>query len=195
MSREEIRALLPFVANDSLTGPERDAAEAAIDADPDLQSELRALRGIRTAMQAEAPVHSPGEIGLARLMREVEADKARAPARRRPWIWQAAAAVFAAVALGQAALHLPGTAEMGVLDGFRLTSGRAAPDADFTIAVLPQTTEGALRDLLLRAGVEIVSGPSALGLYRLAPIDDVTRDAAYDILSGSDLLESVSSTD
>ena len=67
MTRDEIEALLPFLANDTLTGEERQSVEAAVNADPDLLAELAALRAIRQTMQSDM-VQSPGDMGLARLM-------------------------------------------------------------------------------------------------------------------------------
>ena len=73
MTRDEISALLPFLANGTLEGDERAEIEAALAEDAALQAELRALRAIRATMQAEESF-SPGEMGLARLMRGVEAE-------------------------------------------------------------------------------------------------------------------------
>ncbi|MEC8196124.1 MAG: hypothetical protein VX228_07375, partial [Pseudomonadota bacterium] len=75
MTRDEISALLPFLANDTLEGAERAEVEAAVAADAALQAELTALQAIRQQMQADQEAaYSPGEVGLARLMRLVEAE-------------------------------------------------------------------------------------------------------------------------
>ncbi len=185
MTRDEIIALLPFLANDTLTGEERAEVEAAEVEDAEMQAELAALRAIRNTMQTEQG-YSPGEMGLGRLMREVEAE---APAAIRPratprWAWQAVAAALLAVVVGQAVFLSRAPDDPG---GFTL----AGADAAFTIAVRPDTTEEALRALLLDAGVEIVGGPSALGLYQLATIEGVTNEQAIAILSASDIVESL----
>lgn len=132
-------------------------------------------------MQAEE-AYSPGDMGLSRLMRDVEAE-VPTPVVRRPVLWQGIAAALLAVVVGQAVFQPRGT-EPG---GFELAGG----DAAMTIAIRPDTTEAALRSLLLDAGVEIVGGPSALGLYELAPLEGVTVDEARAILGASEIVESL----
>ena len=183
MTRAEIEALLPFLANETLQGEERQTVEQAVAEDPDLQAELDALRAIRATMQAEE-TFSPGEVGLARLMRDVEISApAAANTNARPRIWQIAAAVLLAVVLAQGAFMMRST-DPG---GFELAGG----DAALTVAFQPATTEADLRQLLLDAGVEIVAGPSALGLYQLALIEGVTLDEARAALQSSSLIESL----
>ncbi len=187
MIRDDIDALLPFLANDTLTGDERDQIQSAVAADPDLQAELAALKAIRTTMQTEE-AFSPGEMGLARLMRAVETTPA-APVKR-PWLWQAAAAVLLAVVLGQG-LALMRTNDPSDPGGYQLAGDTPA----FTIAFHADTTESQLRDLLLLAGVEIVHGPSALGLYQIAPLEGVTQAQAHATLAASELIESIETSD
>lgn len=183
MTRDEIEALLPFLANGTLEGAERAEVEAAVAADPGLAADLAALRAARVSMQAD-DVQSPGEFGLARLMREVGRDDAptaanlaRPPLLRRAAFWQAAAAILLAAVL---VLGLSPEGENYELAG--------ADDADFIVTFAPDATEEALRLLLLDAGVEIVAGPSALGLYRLAVLPGVPPDAARTTLDGAEAI-------
>jgi len=186
MTRDEISALLPFLANETLTGDERAEVEAAVAEDAGLQSELAALQAIRATMQADEG-YSPGEIGLARLMRDVGKDAPRQRIRR-PLVWQAVAAALLAVVVAQAVFQFRGT-DPG---GYQLAGGEDAP---FTVAFAPRTPEAELRALLLQAGVEIVRGPSALGLYQLAPLEGTKLSKARDVLQGSDLIESLEVSD
>ncbi len=181
MTRDEVSALLPFLANGTLEEAERAEVESAVAGDPALQAELTTLQAIRTTMQAEEDF-SPGEMGLARLMRDIPKDE---PQKRvnRPWIWQAAAAVLLAVIVGQAVLldrDGPG--------GFELAGGEDAP---ITAAFAADTPEADLRALLLSAGVEIVAGPSALGLYRLSPLEGTAIADAEVVLRSSEIVESL----
>ncbi|MEZ5713866.1 MAG: hypothetical protein R3D85_01075 [Paracoccaceae bacterium] len=185
MTRDEISALLPFLANGTLEGDEKAQVEAALAEDTVLRDELRALRAIRATMQDEAEF-TPGEMGLARLMRGVEAETAVAAAPRRTWIWQAAAAVLLAVAVGQAALTWRAPAP----GGYELAG---AGEAALSVAVAPGVSEEAFRALLLDAGVAIVGGPSALGLYDLAPSEGTDLAAARAALEASPLIDSVQS--
>ena len=202
-SRDDIEALLPFHANGTLEGADRAAVEAALETDAELRADLAALQAIRQTMQAEE-VASPGDFGLARLMRDVEAETpvTAPPAAAndnvvpvtRLRLWQTAAAVILAVGLGVNLLPGPGDApETGRTDqaptteeGFSLASGGAP---DFTIAFAPDAREAEIRALLLQAGVEITQGPSALGLYGLSLLDSVSDETARPILANSGIVD------
>ena len=205
-SRDDIEALLPFYANGTLEGADRAAVEAALETDAELRADLAALQAIRQTMQTEE-VASPGDFGLARLMRDVEAETpvTAPPAAAndnvvpvtRLRLWQTAAAVILAVGLGVNLLPGPGDApETGrsiatdeaptTEEGFSLASGGAP---DFTIAFAPDAREAEIRALLLQAGVEITQGPSALGLYGLSLLDSVSDETARPILANSGIVD------
>ena len=203
MTYQELHELLPFRANETLDGADLAAVEAALAEDAELRAELAALTAIRNTMQAEE-ITSPGDFGLARLMRDVEAEAplaAPAPAAANDnavplmclRIWQVAAAVVLAVGLGFNLPQFgPGSAPMDSAEpaGFTLASGEG-PSADFIVAFAPEATEAEIRGLLLTNGLEIVAGPSALGLYSLGLIDTDTTDAALAALSSSAIVEDV----
>lgn len=176
LSREDAEMLLPFLANGTLEGDELAQVQEAVENDAALAAELSVLQGVRKSMQDQDVAFSPGEMGLARLMRDIEPHQQRSVPVNRPYIWQIAAAVLLAVVIGQAVL-LPTADRSG--PGYELAGGG---QATFTIAVRPDTTEAALRTLLLEAGVEIVSGPSAIGLYGLAVLEGTVVDDARDRL-------------
>jgi hypothetical protein len=72
---------------------------------------------------------------------------------------------------------------------YTLASGGEAP---LTVTFAPNATEGQICAILLEAGVEIVGGPSALGLYELSPLEGVASDDATAILEeNSEILESI----
>lgn len=200
MTRREIEELLPFYANGTLEAEDRAAVEAALSDDPALRDELAALRVIRDTMQAEE-VQSPGEFGLARLLREVEGTAQQgAPAnldsvpRARLRVWQMVAAVALAVGLGTGILGIQGPGEQpGEQPGFELASGDAeiAAAADFTVGFASEATEGEIRALLQSAGLEIVSGPTALGLYDLALLEGAEAEAALAALQAASVVETV----
>ena len=205
LTRDDLNALLPFYANGTLEGAERAAVEAALVEDADLRAELAALQAIRDTMQSQE-AESPGDLGLARLMRDVEAETRTdmAPpaandnvvplARLR--LWQVAAALVLALGLGFNMLpdagRAPGPENAMSEDpaaaepGFSLASGGAA---DFTVIFAPDATEAAIRALLLEAGVEIIGGPSALGLYGLGLLESGTDDAARGVLAASEIVD------
>jgi len=190
MPRDEAERLLVFLANGTLEGEERAAVQAAVEADPDLARELDALRNIRATMQAETPARLPGEFGLARLMRDIgnEARAAEPAPAPRGRLWRYAA--VAAVALFAVQTALIWTQPDAVIDlaggGIERVEGPA-----FTVAFQPEAREAEIRALLLEAGLVIVDGPSALGLYTLAAPETETAQAALEtLLARPDLVES-----
>lgn len=253
MTREELELLLPFHANGTLEGEELAALEAALAEDSDLAAELELLRTIRSGMQADDEIRSPGEFGLARLMRDVEREAAEhgpaaapVPANVVPIsrlrIWQTAAVVMLGLgvvfnmpqtqdipgdgertlagdsqqqALREAEAPLVLAEEAPVADeaasglalsepadepeaiiaetpGFGLASAMpegALADADFTVAFNPDATEAEIRELLLSNGLEIVEGPSVLGLYGLVALDPSQLENLETSLSASAIIE------
>ena len=206
LTRDDLNALLPFYANGTLEGGERAAVEAALETDADLRAELAALQAIRDTMQSQE-AQSPGDLGLARLMRDVEAETRTdmaPPAANdnvvpltRLRIWQVAAALVLAVGLGLNMLPDAGRApdmDAAMSDsptpaaeqGFALASGESA---DFVVIFAPDATEAAIRALLLEAGVEITGGPSALGLYGLGLLESGSDDAARSVLAASEIVD------
>lgn len=184
--RDEISALLVFVANGTLAGAERARVEAAVAADPGLQEELNTLRAIRATMQEEALPQSPGAFGQARLLRDI-----RREAKPRNWLWQGAAAAAVALLVVQ-------TAFVWRDDGLRLAGGETelASGPVLTVAFSGTATEADIRALLLELDLSIVSGPSAIGLYRLAARDEAGRAAALERLTAeAGIVDSVEAED
>jgi anti-sigma factor RsiW len=168
--RDEISALLVFLANGTLTGEGKARVEVAVAADPGLQAELDTLRAIRATMQDEALPQSPGAFGQARLLRDIAREANATP---RTWLWQGAAAAAVALLVVQTALVWRD-------DGLRLAGGETevASGPVLTVAFSGTATEADIRALLLELDLSIVSGPSAIGLYRLAAKDEAARAAA-----------------
>lgn len=198
-TREEIEALLPFLANETLEGEELAAVEAAVAGDTQLQGELAALRAIRAKMQAEDLETSPGELGLARLMRDIDREdpfheqggSENVVPLRRLRVWQVAAVLVLGLGIGQVVLTSGSqTDPNGGEAGFELASGGAVgAEAAFRVIFAPETSEIEMRNFLLDAGLEIVAGPSSLGFYDLAPLDgDGGQDAARAALDGAEVL-------
>jgi anti-sigma factor RsiW len=190
MAREDIEALLPFYANGTLSEAERAEVEAVLADDPTLEIELSALRAMREHLQSEEP-RSPGEFGLARLMRDVDREGRagpETPTRRVPaWFWQAAAALALVALLAQSLFMYDSGAP-----GYQL-----AGDADGAVVVAfdPDATEAAIRALLNELGLEIVGGPSALGLYQVADPSGEVTEADLEALRDAPLVESADRND
>lgn len=187
-ARELVEMDLAFFVNGTLDAPERAELEALMAEDAQLRAEADALAVIRAEMQTEE-VRSPGEFGLARLMRDVGREAAKpvaaAPLQNRTWLWQLAAAV-AVVGLLAQTLLMRDTGGNGI----QLASADA-PGA-LVVTFAPDATEEAIRDMLLGAELEIVAGPSALGLYRLDITEGGDLSAATEALrAAAAIVESV----
>lgn len=187
-----IAALLPFWVNGTLTSDEAAAVEAAVAADPALAKEVVFLQAVRSQMQTIQPGYSPGEIGLARLKRAITAQPDAAPARRdvplRIVVAATVAATVVAAMVGFAAnetLRGPQPAE------YVQASGGADVPA-LVVAFQGNATSQAISDFLLAKGLVILDGPSAIGLYRIAPTDAVDlAGLAEQLQARSDLFDVV----
>ncbi|GAB4271186.1 MAG: hypothetical protein Kow0013_23840 [Pararhodobacter sp.] len=186
-TREDLELDLVFLVNGTLDDAARTELEALIAEDETLAAERDALSAIRAEMQAEE-ILSPGEFGLARLMRDVAregAGMAGPPAANRTWMWQAAAAIAVVALLAQSLLMRGGEAEHFELAG-------AGEPGSLVATFAPDATEADIRGVLLDSGVEIVGGPSALGLYRLEPLEGVeVQEAARTLRAAASIVESV----
>lgn len=187
--RKDTAELLPFLVNGTLDGEERDRVTEAVASDPVFQGEVVALQALRDRMQAETEAYSPGEFGLARLMRDID-DAPAAPTQSRkpvlPW------AVAAAAVLALAAVLVTGSLAPQP-DGpvYEQASGDAG-DVGLTVAFRPDAAQGDIAGLLLDSGAIIVDGPSALGLYRVVSPDGTAPAVLAEALRARvDLVESV----
>ncbi|MEH7828540.1 anti-sigma factor family protein [Gemmobacter denitrificans] len=186
MTRDEIAALLPFLANGTLTGAELRAVQDWLARDPALADEARALAALRDAMQAEPVPQTAVELGLARLMRDIGRIDTPAPRSMR---WQIAASLVLAAGLGATGGYLaqPGAEEVV----YEQASGEAGLP-QLTVAFVPGATMAQITELLRANGVTLVDGPSAIGLYRLAVPEGVDGFAlAESLRMAVDLVESV----
>ena len=198
-SRQELELDLAFLVNGTLSPEDTAELEALLAEDELLAAERDALATIRAEMQAEH-VSTPGEFGLARLMREVDRETAapatgggnvvRFPGRNFLWQAVAAVAVIGIVAQGYF-LRPPTSVEINVAPAGYVMAGAAEAGA-LLVAFAPTVTEAQILDLLLGAGLEIVSGPSSLGLYRLSGVEGADLAAATETLrAAAEIVESV----
>lgn len=191
-ARNEVELDLAFLVNGTLDAEARAEVEALLAEDARLRSEAAALAAIREEMQAE-DIRSPGEFGLARLLRDASREGAgpvtmktpeQAPARG--WVWKVAAAVALVALVGQTLLM------QGTSDGPGYALAGAADPGALVVSFAPSAPEEAIRSLLVGADLEIVGGPSALGLYRLDVIEGGDLARATDALrAAADIVESV----
>lgn len=188
LEKEEIDALLVFHANGTLSSEERLQVETAIARDPDLADDLSLLQALRAEMQEE-PLPTAGALAQQRLMSAIVKSPQNSAAEavqntRAPWPVARLVAVLALVALvGQSFYTWRGSEA----PGYELASSGAR--GDLLVAFNPDATEEMIRQTLLDLDLQIVSGPSSLGLYRLSSADPEAGEKA--LSARNDVIESV----
>lgn len=175
---EETDLLSAFAVNGTAQDEENAKIEARVMTDAEFASEISADRKIRERMKARAAQAAPGELGLARLKREIatqgafSAPKAAnddTPLMLSRWRMAAVFAMAATVALA-AALVLRGPG--APVESYQLAgSGEVQEGIHFKVAFAPSVTEAEMRALLSELDLTIIGGPSALGLYDVRTLD------------------------
>lgn len=169
----------------------RERVQARIAANPALGARLAwyeaVCDGVTQSLPALQDLPSADEI--------VARARARPRSREAFFAWLAGPALRPAFALAAALI-----VGQGVIIGLLAlqrddTAGvrSVAPAAEAVVLVVafdPQATEGAIRELILRAGARIIDGPKQLGEYRLA-IPANRAAFAQSLLAQSKLVEYV----
>lgn len=170
MVKNDISELLPFYLNGTLGAADAMRVKLALQDDAGLQAELEMLRNVRAAVRHDPDSNSPGEIGLARLRREIAVAP---PVVQRP----SYAALAAAFAMGAVVSALLAAAALRTPDEtYRQAGGGAAP-LSLVVAFRAGATAEQISDLLLAQDAAIIDGPSAIGLYRLSLPEGADLDA------------------
>lgn len=194
-SDREVAALMVAHAAGTATAAERAEAETLAEQDAGAAARLALAHSSRSAIEASEEAAqgqwSPGEMGLRRLLRDIEREEEQ---KQFAWadsvaLWRgvAAAAVLALAVMGALRLGEEGAGRSGYEIA---TSADARAIAQITFA--PTATEAEIRALLLETGGTLVDGPSALGIYRLSFGDAKARDSGVARLKGARIVESVS---
>ncbi|MGL4231958.1 MAG: hypothetical protein ACRCWJ_11400 [Casimicrobium sp.] len=181
---------IPFLLNGTLPESEREALKAAIAAEPALARELELHKRIREAVNQSAVVPSRSSLPqflnrlAAESQREVNNASGNVQTIQRKVVplanevasrrgWKIAFALAASLVVIQAAMLAPllkqTTATMEPLSG-----ASSAVAANLQLTFKADATEKQIRELLRANGVEIVAGPSALGVYQ-ARASDATK--------------------
>ncbi|MGH6947297.1 MAG: anti-sigma factor family protein [Kiloniellales bacterium] len=166
----EVEQMLPWYVNGTLTADERETVEAYLAQVPEARDEVAFLRRLRDEVKAKQPVTTPGEFGLKRLQRQVEQE--RAARWRGAGLWRAAAIAAALVILVQGAVLFQTWRNGG---DFIVAGTDDASAVVLQMTFDPQATEAEIRQVLQTVDAHLVSGPGALGVYRVV-LEDVALD-------------------
>lgn len=166
---EHPEELLPWYANATLTGEERQRVEDHLRDCGQCRQELAWLQQLRQQVKGLQTLESPGELVRAKLLREVRSR----PHRPRVQWWQAALAASLAVIVIQGAvifrLSGPGTAQVAAAPVGSLPGQEALVRVRFR----PTATETQIRQALRIINGVVVDGPGDRGVYyvRLEGLD------------------------
>lgn len=184
----DIELLLPFFVNGTLDDDERHRVEAALTADPRLAHEAAIAADLRAGIRDLEDPLTPGEFGLARLMRDISrepqiADESPDLQQKRamPRFALAIAASVALVAAGLTALSQTGFFGNREAGGYHQASGSSG-DGSLSVAFSATASQAQVTELLLDHDLVVVDGPSAIGIYRLAVSQDADPEIVADEL-------------
>ena len=180
IDQTEIRQLLPFHVNGTLTEDEAKRVDRALEADPTLKDEAAVLLALRNRWQAEEQPRSPGEFGLVRLMRDVPLKDTDTAVARKPLVAanqnspiRQVLAIAAAVAVGAIGTIFV-FQQQETPDVAIQASGGDAIALDLptlTVSLADTALAVEVSQVLLENNLVIVDGPSAIGFYRLGGFD------------------------
>lgn len=171
-SREDIQKFLPFMANGSLAERDRKVVETWLQCDPLLREELADLYRLQDVFQhVESSSTGAGMAGLHRLLSKGAAEPGEADqqlVRRLPSFSLTTKKMQHVAALIIGILFIANFATWIHLNDRAGVELASSPEtANLVIAFQPKVTEKMLRTVLLELDLQIVAGPSSLGLYRL----------------------------
>lgn len=162
----KIEELLPFYVNGTLDDTELSLVEAALNDSPDLRDQVAFLQSLRDSIQTDDTQSIGGELGLARLMREIDVPPKAANLTKAPafhFSKLAAGAIAAAIALAFGA-----GVSVGPQDPVYIQASGGETSGSIIVSFQPNVSLELVAETLLSHGVIIVDGPSASAYYRLA---------------------------
>lgn len=174
---------IPWLVNGRIDDAERAVLEAHLRGCRDCRDELALQQRVSEELLRQPAPVADADAGLARLWQRIDAQAAMRPdaGPARSWArWLAAAVIVEGVALAAlAGANLSGPAPE--YRTFSTPTSASAPGAIRAVfaADLPL---GELQRILDQADLQIVGGPSDVGVLVLAPRPDGHRDAALDLL-------------
>ena len=166
----ELEKLLPWYVNGTLAPDEAAKVEAYIESHPEAQKELAFLQGLRAEIKKETG-HSPGELGLARLKKQLAETPSAPPSSAGiPRWWRGLAVAACLLLMVQTAGIMTYPQFFATDDPGRTTrgNGNTADRAMIEVRFAPDATEAEIRELLRKIGATIAAGPDEKGRYRLA---------------------------
>lgn len=189
IDHDQAYELIPWLVNDTLPEHERAAVEEHVRDCVPCRLELKDQRSLNAAVRAQPTVHTSAARGFDRLLEQLDVpgpgafDSMRsARGLFRPRWLAAGAAVAATAAAAVVLVAWPGLfAERAPADYTTLadTANGTAAAAQLDLVFAATLAAGERQRLLDELGATIVSGPSAIGRYRVqlaSPTPDATLE-------------------
>ena len=180
-NQEHPETLLPWYANDTLTGEERALVERHLADCAHCRAELELLKAIRGEVRSLDAAPGPGELARARLLKEAR----RTRGTRSRWLPAALAASVAVIALQAVLLTWMWPSQ----DTFTPLGSASSAEVVLQLRFSPDATEREIRDALEAVDGSIVDGPGALGVYRVR-LDATGADEEARVASAIEALRS-----
>lgn len=183
MTSDELSEHLLAYVKGRLAETERQDVERLVEADPAISAELAYLQSLdaAAALQRTADGDNGTGLGWARLSKALDGAGTAAGSvaandnRARAWKW--ATLALGCVAAVQAIFLMQGLGIVSEDEARYVPVVEASAGYLVQVSFNPDAPEGQIRELLLQAGGELVSGPSAIGIYRVRFESQSARDA------------------
>jgi hypothetical protein len=177
----ESAALLAAYVAGQCNAEERVMIEKMLEDDENLRIEYALLNALRNEFKSveQRQEPSPGEFGWYRLKRDIQAQARQETQKETALLpWNKIAAVAAGVlVVVQLTFWLDRPQ-----DGYQMLSSAGVETVIFQVRFQDDATLAETQQLLRELEVEIVSGPSASGLYRLRPLTEPDSAQAIDAI-------------
>jgi hypothetical protein len=178
MNHQQVIELLPWYVNTTLGQQERDRVEAHLRECGECARELEQMRELRQAVRtAGEPIPEPSPFQFTRAMARVEEYERE---KSRPRWWQISPR-FARVAMAAQFLVILALGSLLFRERLFVTATGVSAGPRIVLGFQAGVTEEIVRQLVQEIHGNIVSGPSALGLYTVeTPLKD--REALHKLI-------------
>jgi hypothetical protein len=184
--------LIPWVVNGTATDSERAAVQTHLERCADCRQELEFQQGLQATIAAQSSVEGDVRDSWRRLRSRLEPTERGEPALRVPgrrarsgrgtqMPWLVAAMVVQAIGLAAlgAALWSRPLHDAPIAGAYRTLSAAESPQPSATIRVVfaAEVTVAQMQSMLAAARLQVLAGPSDVGVWTLGPARDSNRAA------------------
>lgn len=169
---DKISLMIPAYLNGALSDAEREEVDKLAAQNPEVAADIEFQRKLKEAVKPSDTEFAPGELGWAKLSKAIQETQVETVAAndnpRQLKFWRYAAAILAVAVIGQAGMI--GTMMSGDKPDAQYVTVSETPllDNSIKLSFKSDVTTIEMTSILTEINGNIVSGPSALGLYDVA---------------------------